>query len=537
MPATSLMRNRNGAVSVMFAAAVVPMIGLLGLAVDYGIWNQTNATLSVAANVAAMTAVKIAANAQLAGDPNALTEGKEAGQQWFNSEVGYNNRIGVNGVTLNGTGASGASVTVTGGATVTAQVSYSGTVPSIFGNIFAKIKTYNINGTATAIVQSAPYLNVEMLLDNSSSMDIGATTNDMVTLMQLSACDPSNAAYNGATEGASQDYYGNYAYSYNGVAYGGNYTPAPMPPILALNPTTGYTAPMAQNANVMGKPGPSCKGFLPAQPDGSYPLAGPPCAFACHWTNVNSGLSNDLYGMARRTIGTQYQVTLRFDLVKNATNQVISTMQSDNLAINNLNVGIYTFNKSVTQVYPTDGTEAGGNWAAAAAAVGTPPQTSTAAETGIQPTVGGLSGNNDDTAFVQSMATLQSQYLPTPSGDGTTAATPRKVLFIVTDGFLDDPNTGERNAFPYSACAGFKNLGYTIYVVYTPYYPVMHIAYITNNWNTIVSGTGTTSISYNLQQCASSSSDYISAADGPSLYTALQGFLKAALNTPARFTM
>jgi hypothetical protein len=65
----------------------------------------------------------------------------------------------------------------------------------------------------------------------------------------------------------------------------------------------------------------------------------------------------------------------------------------------------------------------------------------------------------------------------------------------------------------------------------------MHIAYITNNWNTIVSGTGTTSISYNLQQCASSSSDYISAADGPSLYTALQGFLKAALNTPARFTM
>jgi Flp pilus assembly protein TadG len=43
-------RSRRSSVSVMFAAAAIPFIGLIGLAVDFCIWNQTNAQLSVAAN-------------------------------------------------------------------------------------------------------------------------------------------------------------------------------------------------------------------------------------------------------------------------------------------------------------------------------------------------------------------------------------------------------------------------------------------------------------------------------------------------------
>jgi hypothetical protein len=79
-------------------------------------------------------------------------------------------------------------------------------------------------------------------------------------------------------------------------------------------------------------------------------------------------------------------------------------------------------------------------------------------------------------------------------------------------------------------------MGYTVYVVYTPYYPVVHTAYLANNWATIVQGTGSTSIAYNLEQCASSSSDYIAATDQTTLNTALLTFLKNALNLPARFT-
>ena len=75
--------------------------------------------------------------------------------------------------------------------------------------------------------------------------------------------------------------------------------------------------------------------------------------------------------MARSTLGGNSPVTLRFNLVKTAVDTLITTMQSDNLAINNLNVGIFTFAATLTQVYPTSG-EAGNNWQAALTAVGQP---------------------------------------------------------------------------------------------------------------------------------------------------------------------
>ena len=202
-------QSRKAGVSVLFAAAAIPMIGLVGLAIDFGVWNQSNAMLSVAANVAAMTAVKVTANAQLAGDGNAVNEGIVAGQQWFQAEVGVTRKIGTDGVTLVGTNNSPVIVAVTGDATVTATVQYVGTMPSIFGGILFGIATYPISGQAAAQVTSAPYLDVEMLLDNSSSMDIGATPADMIHLQQISACDTSNAVYSGST-GDSADPYSSY---------------------------------------------------------------------------------------------------------------------------------------------------------------------------------------------------------------------------------------------------------------------------------------------------------------------------------------
>jgi hypothetical protein len=380
-----------------------------------------------------------------------------------------------------------------------------------------------------------------MLLDNSSSMDIGATVQDMTTLMALSACDSSNYIPGGAQHGQSLQTYDVFAYYYAGRYYDGtinthNYTYMD----LTSNPAT-YNPDVHAVQNTSGSaPGPSCDPMLPANKQGLGITAGPPCAFACHWDGTaSSGAANDLYGMARRTIGTSYQVTLRFDLVKNATQTVLQAMASDDEAIHNLHVGIFTFNTGVTQVYPSSG-EAGDDWTTAESDVGLPPASATAQETGIQPVVGLKSGDNDDTAFPEAMATLQSQYLTTAAGNGTVSTAPRKVLFIITDGFLDDPNIAypnDRSAFPPSACDGFKNLGYTIYVVYTPYYPVMHTAYLQNDWSLIVSGTGPSSISYNLQQCASSGSDYLSASSQSDLNNALQLFLRSALNQPARFVL
>ncbi len=533
-PQAPLRRDRRGAVTLMFAAASIPMIALVGLAVDYGIWNQVHAGLGLSADMAAMTAARIAANAQLVGDPNALTEGKAAGLQWFEAAAGSSTQsvVGTMPVTLP---SSGISVQVTGGANVIATVTYNGSLTSMFGSFFG-VHSYPVSGNAVAEVSSTPYLNVELLLDNSSSMDIGATTSDMQTLMALSACDSSNwVTSNGTGSNASQSWFGNYAYNYAGQVYDGTISTNGGTGVYANYPG-GLTKILVPQSPPSGT-GISCDPILPALQQGKGYYTGPPCAFACHWdSSANSGLAQDLYGMARRTIGTTYQVTLRFDLVKNATQQILQTMATDNQAINNLNVGIFTFNTTVTQIYPSSG-EAGNSWLLAEAAVGSPPITALTPETGIQPVIGLRSGNNDDTAFPEVMTTLQSQYLPTAAGNGTTPASPRKVLIIITDGFLDDPNTGNRSAFPPSSCLGFKNLGYTVYVVYTPYYPVMHTAYLANDWSVIVSGTGTTSISYNLQQCASSASDYISATNQTTLNAALQTFLRAALMQPGRFTL
>jgi hypothetical protein len=137
---------------------------------------------------------------------------------------------------------------------------------------------------------------------------------------------------------------------------------------------------------------------------------------------------------------------------------------------------------------------------------------------------------NDDTYFADAMDTLASEL--TAAGDGSSATTPKKVLFLVTDGFEDD---GPRQAMQSSVCQQFKNKGYTIYVVYTPYYPLMHTAYL-GSWIPIVEGNGPTSITQNLKACASAPADYISASDGPSLNAALLNFLQQALALPAHLT-
>jgi Flp pilus assembly protein TadG len=525
---------RRGTVSVLFALSALPIVTLLGLALDFGVWTQSNAALSVAANVAAMTAAKIAVNAQLAGDSNAFAEGQVAGRQWFLMEIGPATTGGLTHAILP---PGGATVTVTGGTTLTATVQYSGTVPSIFGSMFTRSGAYPVSGQAVAQVASAPFLNVEILLDDSGSMEIGALNTDIVHLQEITPCNVAETGQNapGAFYGSS----GNLAaQSYNAYATAGYDGTIPVP-AQAPDPPLTYTSFPATGAGT----GPSCQGVLPKQTGGTYPAAGPPCAFACHWdTSKPAGAGNDYYALARSTIGSANPIALRFDLVKAATNQVIAAMQADNIAsINNLQIGIFTFANALLRVYPLPscGTlvlcESGNDWSSAIGLVGAPPGHANGPDTGIQP-YGGANGGNSD--FTDTMASLATNYL-TPSGDGTTAASPRKVLFLVTDGLVDYTGSGGRTigGIKASDCALFKTMGYTVYVVYTPYYPVMNGFYISNvkpYAEPMASGT----LAASLQACASDPvNDYVSATDLTGLNNALQKFLKAALTQPARFTL
>jgi len=505
------------------------MIGLAGLAIDHALWYQATSTISSAASSAALDAVTVAASGEQAGDPNYVAEGVTAGKQWFVSQVGsYAGQMASS--TLK------PAVIVTPGSTITATVSYSGAMFSVFGKMFG-VATYPVNVQAGANIVMAPYLNVELVLDNSPSMEIGATPSDIATLQELTACSPSGALYNANSSGtgwtsppSGQNYYA-YQCKSGSVTYDGSLT-CPFP---AIAPYT-FTAFSAVTSSSQG--GPSCKGWLPAQSSGRYPLAGAPCAFACHFdTTKPAGTGNDYFQVARSTIGQANQVTLRFDLVKSATNTLVAAMQADDLPINNLAVGVFTFASKVQQIYPQTG-EAGDDWATAIAKVGAPPASANQADTGIQPYGGGNDANTD---FPDSMTALATQYL-TAAGDGTSAAAPRKALFLVTDGAQDyyvGGNTSNRNlqAFSPSYCQLFKDMGYTVYVVYTPYYPLMN-GYYLQNMASIVEGTGPASITTNLQACASAPANFIAANvnDSGSLQAALQTFLKQALIAPARLT-
>jgi hypothetical protein len=234
-------------------------------------------------------------------------------------------------------------------------------------------------------------------------------------------------------------------------------------------------------------------------------------------------------------------VTLRTDVLKNAAQQIISSMQTRDPAGTALSLGVYAFATGIFQVYPSSG-EAGSSWSTASADLGFPPTSGNYTESGLQPSVADITTTanpvNNKTNFAESMNSLASTV--TAAGSGATAAAPRKVLFLMTDG-MDDESSGYRGAMPSSYCQQFKNMGYKVYVLFTPYYPVMEQTYL-SSLVSIAEGTGTGSIAYNLQQCSSStgasdlSTYYVQASDQASVTNALQSFLNSALASPARYT-
>jgi hypothetical protein len=110
------------------------------------------------------------------------------------------------------------------------------------------------------------------------------------------------------------------------------------------------------------------------------------------------------------------------------------------------------------------------------------------------------------------------------------------MLFIVTDGMLSSPEAGiASGAFSSSECTLMKNKGYTVFVIYTPYYSLPHIS-----WNVdaapLTQPLTNSTVSQALQACASSPSNYLSATDQTSLTAALKTFLTIALTVPAYYS-
>jgi Flp pilus assembly protein TadG len=595
-----LAASRKAAVSLVFATAVIPLLMMVGLALDYGLYSEAQSQLDMAADAAAMHAARISAQLLQQNDPACETKGATAGQRWFASQLGLMPQAKQINPPI---------ITVTcsqANTSVTAKVDYSGIIIANFGTLipthWPSWPNWNIGGTATAVISNPTYIEVLMLLDNSSSMMIAATQADIVAMQQLTPCSAQSAKM-------GQNFDQNYSWAYtlyNGVyetnppnsafspvspkfnaglriPYGfGTFvypdstdgTPKSVreripklvtsptsnaivgrcddrftgpadecaPPGYILNPAisaaNGVSATTGKCLN--GKGGDGFVVYAPNLPAGytvpkekNMPQA--PCAFACH----NNKGDDDYYGLAKAN-----HVQLRYDFLQSAAKNVIKTMSGSPTA-SRLSVGVYQFNAPLTadaqpsgisQVYPPAASS--GSFAETEAGPATDEAENLTKN--VDPPV---TQDQPDTNFENAM-TLLGNFV-TPSGAGNYPAAPKKNLFIVTDGLDDyytDPaaRSGSRTQGPINpaACDKLKNEGFTIYVLYTPYFPLANPFYLGSD-RLIVEGAspvpGYTNITYAMSECASNG-DFYSAdpSDKNSIDEALQTMLAAALGSAGR---
>ena len=184
-------RHSNcGSIATTFAIGVIPITLAVGAAVDYSFANRAKSQLAAAADAAALATVS-----QISM-PMTQNQAKKLGLNTFNAYASTITRANLKSVNIAVTDdTSGRSAVVT----------YSATVPtSVMGLI--GVKNVKIGGTATAASALPDYIDFYLLLDNTPSMGVGATTADINTMV---ANTPDQCAFACHDLSASpNDYYG-----------------------------------------------------------------------------------------------------------------------------------------------------------------------------------------------------------------------------------------------------------------------------------------------------------------------------------------
>ncbi len=170
-----LARDHAGNVAIIVAAAALPVMGIIGLAIDYSYQLSVKTKLEQAADAAAMAGITAAQtyimNYTGTGDPtaSAIASGETVAQAEFNANAGKlpgGGTLTINNLTV-----------ARSGSTLTGNLSYTLTMPTSFMAAVG-VKTATVSGASTTTVTMATYVNIHVVIDNSESMGIGATAND-----------------------------------------------------------------------------------------------------------------------------------------------------------------------------------------------------------------------------------------------------------------------------------------------------------------------------------------------------------------------
>ena len=169
--------DRRGNIAVIFALAIIPVVTMVGAAVDYTRANQLKSKLQAAADAASVGSIAKNSSAFVAAG-SMTTDGTIAVGATDATNIFNGNASGLPGVTIN-------SVTPTvtkAGSTLTSVVSYSANIPTSFMSVIGT-SSLNVTGTSTSTANIPQYIDFYVLLDNSPSMGVGATPADVTTMV------------------------------------------------------------------------------------------------------------------------------------------------------------------------------------------------------------------------------------------------------------------------------------------------------------------------------------------------------------------
>jgi Flp pilus assembly protein TadG len=161
--------DRKGNVAIIFAFSLMPIALLTGMGIDYTVATQKKAMLDAAADAAALAAVTPAMMAQ----PSSASV--TAATNMFNSQT-----ASISGM---GTAASASVTAVDNGLTRTVTVNYTAASKNAFAGVLGQAN-WALAGSSQSTSSVAPNIDFYLLLDNSPSMAIAATSagiNTMVT--------------------------------------------------------------------------------------------------------------------------------------------------------------------------------------------------------------------------------------------------------------------------------------------------------------------------------------------------------------------
>ena len=351
----ALASDTSGNVAMIFALTFVTLVGVVGAAIDYVRLINVKQSYSAAADSAVLAAISAAVKAENEGKSGVPALAKATAQSVWDANVANLGAQASQPPTI--------SVSKSGGMW-TADISYNEAVNLSFMSVFG-MSSQDVAGKAsssTTVAKITEYWDFSVVIDDSSSMGIGATQADMDNMI----ADPSIS-----------------------------------------------------------------------------------CAFACHWDSSNTADSS----ITARANGYK----LRVDVVDEAVDAMVDQMK---IASNGSNVkaALYGLDKTVHElVAPTTTLQ-------------------DLADHDIKLSLTTMSIGN--TNYRAALADLTSQV--GTSGDGTSAASPKKAVFIVTDG-VHDTDVWESNVVTVvgtehqdgpidpAFCQSMKDAGVTVGVLYIDY--------------------------------------------------------------------